>query len=234
MPKGVVGDPGELAQPFGLLAADTRCLLEAAEHREQGRAREHRVGIGRGRECFGEDLERFVRGTRAEDEGAVELEEAFPALAGQPPVADRFAGSVFVHFVVSEEVGDAEPERIPDVHEAGVILGPLEQRQRGLCARLELVERQRVEERTMARGDDVGERRRGIVAGLAGPLAGGVGDRRSSPRFHERDRLGEIDLQMDVESKRSRQLQRALEQRRGPSLVAPPERAAAARRASRG
>ena len=75
-------------------------------------------------------------------------------------------------------------------------------------------------------GADAGEGLACLVAGCACPLGGGVGDR-GGLRAVSRERLGEVELEHDVQARRAGQLERPLEQPGGGPLVAAPERASA-------
>ncbi len=123
------------------LARDLRCLVEAGEHGQQPGARQQQRGVRvLGKERV-ERAERLVRRPRAVGERALEAEEIGSALAGQPGVVERLLRRVRVVLEVAAPVRDPIGERIPDVHQPGVVLGLLEQRQRRSHERLQLVDR---------------------------------------------------------------------------------------------
>ena len=158
---------------------------------------------------------------------AVEAEEIRPALAGQPGVAERLLRRVRVVLEVAAPVRDPTGERVPDVHEPGVILGLLEQRQRLSHERLQLVDgRIGRKEHAVVGGTDTRERLACFVACRPCPLGGGVGNR-CGLRAVPEERLGEVELEHDVQARRPGQLERTLEQTGGGAFVAAPERAAA-------
>ena len=77
----------------------------------------------------------------------------------------------------------------------------------------------------MEGGDRTGEGLAGrVAAAAAAPLAAPLDERRGLARIGRRTRLGKVELQLDVEPERARQLERPLEQPAGGALVIAPER----------
>ena len=172
--------------------------------------------------------ESLVRRQRAVGERAIEAEKIGSPLAGQPGVAERLLRSMRIVLVAAAPVGDSVRERIPDVNQPCAVVGLLEQRQRPSRARLDLVDGRIVgEESAVVGGADTGECLGRLVPCRTRPL-GCVGCERCCHfRGASEDRLAEIELEHDVQVRRTGQLQRPLEQpRRGP-VVAAPEGAAA-------
>ena len=105
----------------------------------------------------------LVRGPRPVGERALEAEETRVALPGEAGVVERLLRRVRPVLEVAAVVRDPVAERVPDVHQAGVVLGLLEQRQRLARELLELVDgRVGREERRGGR-----RRRRGRAARLS-------------------------------------------------------------------
>src|SRR6266511_1459760 len=100
------------------------------------------------------------------------------ALSGEAGVAQRLLRRACIVLEAAADVRDLETERVPDVHEAGVVLRSLEQRQRLPREPLELVDgRVGLEQRAVEGGADAGEQLACGVAGRVGPFGGGLGDR---------------------------------------------------------
>ena len=116
-----------------------------------------------------------------------------------------------------------------------MVPGLLEQRDRRSHELLELVDGRVVgNERAIVGGLDTGQRLDCLVTGPACPLCGGVGNCRGPFCEVPRERLGEVELEHDVQACRPGQLEGALEQAGGGSLVAAPERAPAGNRETLG
>src|SRR4029453_7829630 len=99
-------------------------------------------------------------------------------------------------------------ECLPDVGEAEVVAGLLEQRQRRRRLGLVLVEASVWREPQAVPGsDDVRERLARFVAYRPGPLSRRLGQRGSSLGVGDREYSGVVELEVDVESKRPRQLE---------------------------
>ena len=175
-----------------------------------------------------ERAQRLVRRPRPHGERALEAEEIRAALAGEPGVAERLLRRVRIVLEAAAVVRDPEAERVPDVHQAGVVLRLLEQRQRLPREPLELVDgRIGREERAVVGGADAGEQPRPSRRRPPAPARRRRRRSRRPSRCPVEERLGEVELEHDVEPRRPGQLERPLEQPRRPRVVAAPERAAA-------
>ena len=143
---------------------------------------------------------------------------------GEPAVVERLLGRRRPVVGAAARVRDAVAERRPDIGQPRVILRFLEPAACVEEERLELVRRARGDEEAVEGGHRAGERRPGLVAGLAGPHGRLLGDRGGSLGVVP-EGLGEVELGVDVEAERPRQRERALEQPGRGALVASVERA---------
>ena len=109
-----------------------------------------------------------------------------------------------------------------------MVLRLLEQRQRRPCEPFELVDgRVGPEEQAVKGGADAGEHLACLVSGRSSPLGGRGGNCCSFSVVPLEERLGEVELEHDVQPRRPGQLERPLEQPFGGPVVSARERAPA-------
>ncbi len=154
---------GQLAPALAGLARDPGCLVEAGEHGQQPGAHQQRPGCGFSGRSASSVRSASSAGRGPKTSASLEAEEIRVALPGEAGVAERLLRRVRPVLEAAAEVRDPEAERVPDVHQAGVVLRLLEQRQRLPRELLELVDGRIGLERTSGSR----RRRRGRAARLS-------------------------------------------------------------------
>ena len=189
------------------------------------RARRSNVqALGFGGEKRIERPQCLVRATRPEEQRGGETSEPKLDLAGSPVVLQGSLGCLPPLLEPAAEIRDIA-QREPDACEPGVVFCDLQHRQSRSCEPLELVDGRVVRElHARSRGRDEGERRARVVARLTSSRGRLLGDCASSPSY--RLRVREIELEVNVDAERPKQLERTLEQRTGRTSVASPKGAA--------
>ena len=104
-------------------------------------------------------------------------------------------------------VGDSEREHGPDAGESSVIAGLLEQGERRPCEPVELVHVAAAEPPSALGGGDSSHGLRRPVAAGCGTHGRGIGQRSPAPRVADHVHVGEVELEVDVRTKRPCQLE---------------------------
>ena len=106
-----------------------------------------------------------------------EAEELAAMVAGELGMPDCLLGRLRPLLELAPKVRDAEAERIPDVHEAFVVSGLLEQGQGRVCECVEFIDRGFLSPQATVARNHARHGRLRCVIGCACPLGGRVGDR---------------------------------------------------------
>jgi hypothetical protein len=157
-----------------------------------------------------EHLERFVRRLRCRSEREVKTRQPKWVLAGEAEVAKGLLGCACSRLELAAAVRDSVAKRVPHPSETSMVWFLLEEGQGRPRELLEFVYSPIVSELdTSPGGGDAGQGLPHSIARLTSPGDCGLGDR----RLLTRPPLGvsEIEFEVDVESLRPRQFERALE-----------------------
>jgi hypothetical protein len=169
--------------------------------------------------------QQLVRRFGTQDIGRAQAERV-RRLTREPRMVDSLLTASAPLLPAATVVG-AFADGVPDVNEAGVVVGLFEQRQRSAGERVDLVHpRVGSELHAVAGGDDAGERFACKVVRNRRSLGGALGDRHRLPVVGSHG-FGELELEVDVEPERTCERERALEQGRCSTFVAARKRAPA-------
>ena len=231
----VIGERGDLghdpiANPATGLFAVARIRLlgerpgvvEAAEHGEKPCAAEGRHRRRRLLQPL-EHRQRLVRWPRPGGKGRLEKRDVrrLPA-AGKPSVAERLLARPRHVLESRASVRDPEAEDVPDMRQPSVVSRLFEQRQRSERECLEFIRRSRCQLPSIEAGDRAGKGLSGRIVCGRRPLRCLLGDRCRLLRIGQ-ERLGEVELQVDVETQRPRQLERPREQPGRRAIIGAPK-----------